>query len=49
VRIIGGSFSSMTAKVEEVNQARGRLKVVVTFFGRPTPVELDFTEVERLS
>ncbi len=48
VRIIDGSFASMNALVEEVNQARGKLKVVVTFFGRPTPVELDFTQVERL-
>jgi transcriptional antiterminator NusG len=48
VRIIDGSFASMNARVEEVNQARGKLKVVVTFFGRPTPVELDFTQVERL-
>ena len=48
VRIIDGPFSSMTGKVEEVNQPRARLRVMVSIFGRATPVELDFTQVERL-
>ena len=47
VRIIDGPFSTMKGRVEEVNQARGKLRVMVSIFGRPTAVELDFTQVER--
>ncbi|MCB9777326.1 MAG: transcription termination/antitermination protein NusG [Alphaproteobacteria bacterium] len=49
VRIIDGPFASMKGRVDEVNQARGKLRVMVSIFGRTTPVELDFTQVERLS
>ena len=38
----------MKGAVEEVNTARGKLRVMVTIFGRPTSVELDFTQVEKL-
>ena len=48
VRVIDGPFSSMNGKVEEVNATRAKLRVLVTIFGRPTSVELDFTQVERL-
>lgn len=48
VRIIDGPFASMKGRVDEVNQARGKLRVMVSIFGRTTPVELDFTQVERL-
>jgi transcriptional antiterminator NusG len=48
VRIITGPFANVTAKVEEVNQARAKLKVLVTIFGRTTPYDLDYTEVERI-
>ena len=47
VRIIDGSFASLLGKVEEVNPARAKLRVMVSIFGRPTPVELDYTQVER--
>jgi transcriptional antiterminator NusG len=40
--------ASMTGKVEEVNATRAKLRVLVSIFGRPTSVELDFTQVERL-
>ena len=49
VNIIDGPFASMKGRVEEVNEARGKLRVMVSIFGRPTAVELDFTQVERLS
>jgi transcriptional antiterminator NusG len=49
IRIIDGPFASMMGKVEEVNQTRSKLTVMVNIFGRPTSVELDFTQVERLS
>ena len=49
LRITDGPFASMNGSVEEVNQARGKLRVKVNIFGRPTSVELDFTQVEKLS
>jgi transcriptional antiterminator NusG len=47
VRIIDGPFSNFTGVVEEVNLDRSTLKVMVTIFGRSTPVELDFLQVAR--
>jgi transcriptional antiterminator NusG len=48
VRIIEGPFKHFIAIVEEVNHERGKLKVMVTIFGRSTPVELDFLQVEKM-
>ena len=47
VRIIDGPFTNFTGVVEEVNLDRSTLKVMVTIFGRSTPVELDFLQVNR--
>lgn len=49
VRITSGPFTGFTGVVEEVNLDRNTLKVMVTIFGRATPVELDFLGVEKLS
>jgi len=46
VKVISGPFSTFKGEVSEVNEDRMKLKVTVTIFGRPTPVELSFTEVE---
>lgn len=47
VRIIDGPFTNFAGVVEEVNQERNTLKVMVSIFGRATPVELDFLQVEK--
>ncbi|MDR2666488.1 MAG: transcription termination/antitermination protein NusG [Endomicrobium sp.] len=48
VRIIEGPFKHFVGIVDEVNQERGKIRVMVTIFGRPTPVELDFLQVEKV-
>jgi transcription termination/antitermination protein NusG len=47
VRIIEGPFNNFSGKVDEVNLERNTLRVMVTIFGRSTPVELDFLQVEK--
>ena len=49
VRVVEGPLSPVVGKVEEVNAARGRVRVTVTIFGRPTSVELDFAQVEKVA
>ena len=48
VKIVDGPFSNFTGVVDDVNLDRNTLKVMVTIFGRATPVELDFLQVEKL-
>jgi len=48
VRIIDGPFQDFVGVVDDLNLEKGKVKVLVSFFGRETPVELDFLQVERL-
>lgn len=49
VRIIDGPFANFSGKVDEVNSERNTLRVLVTIFGRATPVELEFLQVEKIA
>lgn len=48
VRITDGPFKDYEGKVSEVDEARGKVKVLVSIFGRETPVELDFLQIKKL-
>jgi transcriptional antiterminator NusG len=47
VRIIDGPFADFRGEIDELNNEKGKIKVLVSFFGRETPVELDFLQAER--
>ncbi|MDP2656354.1 MAG: KOW motif-containing protein, partial [bacterium] len=47
VQITDGPFKGFEGKVAEIDEARGKIKVLVTVFGRETPVELDFLQVKK--
>ena len=48
VRIVDGPFADFNGQVDSIDTARGKVRVLVSFFGRETPVELDLLQVERL-
>jgi len=48
VRIVDGPFIDFIGVVDDINEEKGKIRVMVSFFGRETPVELDFLQVERL-
>ncbi|MEO0093122.1 MAG: transcription termination/antitermination protein NusG [candidate division WOR-3 bacterium] len=48
VKVISGPFAGFSGTVDEINLERRRVKVMVTIFGRPTPIDLDFLEVQPI-
>ena len=48
VRIIDGPFKEFEGKISEIDEARGKVKVLVSMFGRETPVELDFLQIKKI-
>ena len=48
VRIIDGPFKNLEGKVTNIDEAKGKIKVLVSMFGRETPVELDFLQIKKL-
>jgi len=48
VQVTDGPFTNFTGTIDEVRADRGRVKVMISVFGRPTPVELEFTQLEKI-
>ena len=48
VQVTDGPFANFTGLVDEVRPDRGRVRVMISVFGRPTPVELEFTQIEKI-
>ena len=48
VRIIDGPFKNFEGKVSDIDETRGKVKVLVNMFGRETPVELDFLQISKI-
>jgi transcriptional antiterminator NusG len=47
VKIVDGTFTDFQATVEDVNPALGRVRVIISIFGRPAPLDLNFAQVKK--
>jgi len=48
VRIVDGPFKNLEGKVTEIDENRGKVKILISMFGRETPVELDFLQITKI-
>ena len=48
VKVVDGPFTDFIGVVDDINPEKGKVRVLVSFFGRETPVELDFLQVQRI-
>lgn len=48
IRIVDGPFKNMEGKITEIDETRGKIKVLISMFGRETPVELDFLQIKKI-
>ena len=49
VRVMEGPFANFTGVVDDVNLEKGKVRVLVSIFGRPTPIEIEFVQLEKIS
>ncbi len=49
VRVLEGPFANFTGTVDEINLEKGKVRVLVSIFGRPTPIEIEFGQLEKIS
>jgi transcriptional antiterminator NusG len=48
VRVIDGPFKNMDGKVIEIDEGKGKIKILISMFGRETPIELDFLQIKKI-